>query len=327
MGINYLELFKKHKKFIFIVLFVSVVTSALIVSFLPPFYRASAKIHLTGYNEVRAAYPLLKSRDALDRIIDRFGFFSELDDREEAREKLKRHIQTVFDSRFNVIEIYVTWSEPTKAAQIANALVEELANLIPTQWRIQLTDYKKRLEKDRAELKKLEAQGSFSGIAEHIRKIVKETVKIRANIAIDTELLTALQSNSLDQRADLELFNDIRADKNKLKNLEDELAAYIDKTDSRRYLYLDQLVDIEFNIALYERLIDKLKSQEAMALPPLKIIEAAVPPQKPDGPARTQIVLFTALFSLISAGFLSLSIESFKVYRAKSFSAGLREAQ
>lgn len=74
---------------------------------------------------------MLKSRSVLDRIIDRFKLMELYDVkyRVDARKALEGVLEVKSDKKSGIITISVEDKDPQRAADMANAFVEELKNL------------------------------------------------------------------------------------------------------------------------------------------------------------------------------------------------------
>jgi hypothetical protein len=157
---------------------------------------------------------------------------------------------------------------------------------------------------------------------ERLKELIKQIAELRADIIFGENILISQKATSTKMAlADfyLGVLKDIKRDNNKLKLLENELSNYLNKVnlpseEAEKYLYLKELTaylsglrDVEYKIVLYKNLIDKTKLEEASYNTlDLQVIEKAVPPTEPAGPARLKIIIFTAFLSLAAAIFLSL---------------------
>ena len=354
MEINYIELFRKYKKFIIPVVILATVISIVIVYRMPLFYRATTKIYVSDYENIRATYAFLKSQEMLDRIDERFNLVNEfkVKNSDRARDKFLDNIQFVFDSRFNIIEIKVKWTNEEMASEIANAFVEELQrsyfspalSQLSSQ-RIQYENHLRDAELELTNIQNNPPQGFAAN--ERLKEIIKQIAELRADIVFGENILISQKATSTEMAlADfyLGVLKDVKRDNNKLNLLENELSNYLNKAnlpqgEVEKYLYLKELTaylselkDAEFKIVLYKNLIDKTKLEETSHnILDLQVIEKAVPPTEPAGPARTKIIIFTAFISLVLVVFLSLLIEYLKSTRQKhlhlSSLPGLKEGR
>lgn len=334
MEINYIKLFRKYKKFIISVVVLATVVSAFIVYRTPSFYRATTKIYVSDYTNIRATYAFLKSQEMLDRIVERFNLINEfkVKNSDRARDKLLDNIQTIFDSRFNIIEIKVKWTNAETAAEIANAFIEELQKsyLSPalsqlSSQRIQYENHLRNAEMELADIQNNPPQGFVAD--QRLKKLIKQIAEVRADITFRENILISQKATSTKMAlADfyLEVLKDVKSDNDKLNLLENELSNYLNKADLpqgevEKYLYLKELTaylskfkDAEFNVVLYRNLVDKAKVEEAAHnILDLQIIEKATPPAESAGPARLKIIILTAFLSFIATIFLSLLFSSF----------------
>jgi capsular polysaccharide biosynthesis protein len=154
---EFLSVFSKHNRMIVIATGTTVIASVIISLLLPPIYRAETKILPPQQRDSGLAYQLmgqggglsalafgslgmkkpgdlyvgmLKSRTVFDAIIDRFGLIKAYDVkyREEARNRLGSAL-TARSGKDSIITVHVEDRDPRRAADMANAFVEELKTL------------------------------------------------------------------------------------------------------------------------------------------------------------------------------------------------------
>ncbi len=155
-GIDFLEclLVLLRRKVFIISCTVGITVLTTIVSLLAPIsYRAESKIlppspflgQLTGLGMIGASLGwgaitntpgdlyvgLLKSRPVLDAVVDRFSLMERYRTtlRELARSRLERQLTAVEDKKTGIVTITVEERDPKRAAEMANAFVEELKAL------------------------------------------------------------------------------------------------------------------------------------------------------------------------------------------------------
>jgi len=131
--INLLDLLlvlAKHKKMIIGTCLVTFVLTLGVTLLLPNIYSATAQI-LPPKNESSFYVSMLKSRTVADAIIEKFGLSEVYRKKSQSQtyESLDSHVSFSAGKNDGIIQIKVEDKDPKRAAEMANAFVEELKKL------------------------------------------------------------------------------------------------------------------------------------------------------------------------------------------------------
>jgi uncharacterized protein involved in exopolysaccharide biosynthesis len=346
---EYLIVIARKKKLIAGITFgISVV--ALIVSLiLPPIYRAEIKIlppqpsstsmasqllsqlgggmatlatSAIGIKNPNDMYiGMLKSRTVYDRIVDGFGLMKVYDVqyREDARKKLDKSVGAK-GGKDGIITVTVEDKDPKRAAEMANALVEELKQLSKglavteaAQRRLffeeQLTDVKMSLIKAEEGIKGFQEKTGVLKIDDQARAVIAGIASLRAQIAAKEVQQKVIRTYATAQNPDLQrIEEEARGLQAELQKLETKGGIGHDPLMSTGRMpsvgtdYMRKLRDVKYNETLYELLAkqyEMAKLDEARDAVVFQVIDKAVAPEKRVKPKRTIIV-----FLAILGGFL-----------------------
>jgi tyrosine-protein kinase Etk/Wzc len=276
---------------------------------------------------------MLTSRTVLDRILDRFDLMQLYDEefREDARKKLLKNVDASSDRRSGIISVAVEDRDPTRAAEMANAFVEELrvllSGLAVTEAAQRRLFFEEQLKGARDELGKaeddirgfMEKTGALQ-IDSQARAVIEGIANLRAQIAAREVQLKVLQSFATSRNPDLQRVQE------EIRGLKEELA----KLEGREGKGFDPLmptgrmpaVGTEYfrkfrEVKYYETLFEVLAKQyelaridEARDSALIQVIDAAVPPERKARPKRTVIVLLSTAAALVLSIILVFMLES-----------------
>jgi len=368
--INLLDLFLvlvKRKNLILKITFFAAFITAIISLILPPVYRAETKIlpptpntSITAqiisqlgaqFGLPESALPvksstdlyveLFKSRPVLDAIIDRFNLMKlyETKTREDARRVLLKKVLNVSaDKKSGIITVAVEDKDPKRAADMANAFVEEFKNLTKnlalteaSQRRLffeeQLKDTKEKLILAEEELKSFQEKTGAIKVDEQVKAVLSNIAQLKAQIAAKEAQIKVMRTYANSQNPEL-----IKAEE-ELRALRAQLAALEAKSPLKNSdpliptgtfpkvstEYLRKLRDLKYYETLYEILVknyELAKIDEAKDSVLVQVIEKAIPPERKAKPKRTLMVLVATL----SAFFLSIFLAFFQEYLEKASS-------
>lgn len=336
---------------------------ALIISLLvPPMYTASTTIlppqqsqsalssmlgqlgAIAGLNESDLGFKnpadlfivMLRSRTIGDRLVDRFDLRQvyRVKRYQDARKQLDA-LSDIVAEQAGLISIKVTDRDPKRAADLANAYVEELhamnSNLAFSEASQRRLFYQQKLDAERdglaqAELALKQVQeksGLFQPDAQG-RAIIDAVEGTRAQVAIKEVQLQAMRTyatpNNPDlKRAEQEL-SGLRAELAKLERNPEELGNGNPEIPTRRLpevqlLYVRRARDLKYHEALYEFLSKQLEAaqiDEAKEAIVMQVVDKAVVPDRKSSPRRTLIVLVTALVAFVFSCLWVLLTEAVK---------------
>lgn len=353
--LDYLIVLLKRKKLIIGITLCAAIMTAIISFIMPTIYRAETKIlppqqsssgitmealsqfgSVAGLAGIGIKNPadmyigMLKSRTVADRIIDRFELMKlyNAEYREDARKQLIEDVLAAeSDKNTGIISIGVEDKDPKRAAEMANAFVEELRNLTKglavteaAQRRLffeeQLKDAKESLIKAEESMKGFQEKTGVLQVDTQAKAVIEGIANLSAQIASKEVQLRVMRTYATAQNPDLQRAED------ELKGLKAELGKLEAKgsgghdpiipTGRMPELgteYVRKLRDLKFYETLYELLIkqyEAAKLDEAKEAAVIQIIDKAIPPEKNAKPKRILMVLiatFTGFFLSIFVAF------------------------
>jgi uncharacterized protein involved in exopolysaccharide biosynthesis len=283
---------------------------------------------------------ILRSRTVQDRIVSRFDLRKVYGDRYwvDARKHLSTRTEIAEDRKSEVITIKVTDRDPGRAAQIAQAYVDELDHLVAevstSSARRERVFIEDRLTSVKRELDR--ASQEFSRFASE-----NATIDISAQGKAMVEAAGRLQGELIASRSELEGLEQVYTSSNvrvrSLRARVDELSKQLDKLGgdsstaptlagappnatggegsasafpSIRQLPLlgvrwaDLYRQTKIEETVYELLTQQYelaKIEEAKEIPTVKILDAADIPERKSSPHRLSIIAMGTLFSFVAA--------------------------
>ncbi len=361
--IDLLDLFLvlvKRKKLILGLTTTVVILTIIISLILPPIYRAETKVLIIAsespsssliglFSDITAltgssAFPtkadlyaeLFKSNTVLDRIIQRFNL-KKLYDKEtltDTRKILLSKLDVKVDKKTGIITLSFEDKDPKRAAEIANAFVEELKNLnknlalsIASKKRLffeeQLNDAKQALTKAEEELKRFQQKTGVINLEEQAKAVIGSIAALKAQIAAKEAELRVLRTYATPQNPEVQKLEEaIRALRAQLASLEKnsgqsfDALVPVEKASDIGTEYLRKLRDFKYYEALYQTLLksyEMAKMEEEKDVVLVQVIDPATPPEKKAKPKRKLMVVvaFTSsLFLSIFLAFIAEYIES-----------------
>jgi uncharacterized protein involved in exopolysaccharide biosynthesis len=362
--LDYLIVILKRKKLVISITLGAAIITAIIVFIMTPIYMAETKIlppqtatsstALAMLSQVPGAQgiteslglktpsglyvDMVKSRTVADRIIDRFNLMElyKAEYREDARKQLLEDVlKAEPDKDTDIITIDVEDKDPKRAADMANAFVEELKNLTKglavteaSQRRLffeeQLKDTKMALVKAEEEMQGFQEKTGALQVDAQTKAIIEGIAMLRAQIAAKEVQLKVMKTyataqNPDFQRAEDEL-NGLKAELGKLEAKGGSGHDPLIPTGSMPEVgteYARKLRDLKFYEDLYELLtkqFEAAKLDEANEAAVIQIIDKAVPPEKKAKPKRALMVLIATFTGL----FLSIFIAFFAEYKERA---------
>jgi len=355
----------KRKRFIIRFTLIVAVITAVISLILPSIYRAETKMlppqssstgmaaqilsqlggaagALGGIAPVKTSgalfIELLKSNSVLDRIIDRFDLIKlyKTKTRERARNLLLGALKAEEDKKSGLISVKFEDKDPKRAAQIANAFVEELKNVNKglavseaSQRRLffeeQLQDVKVSLAKAEEDMKTFQEKTGVLQAEAQAKAVIENIALLRAQIAAKEVELRVLKTYTTQNNPDLYKAEEgLKAMRAELAKLETKGGGGhnplmpIGRMPSVGTEYLRKLRELKFNETLYELLLKQYelaKLDESRDATVIQVVDKAEPPEKRYKPKRRQMVMIAtvcAFFVSIFAAFLMEFMEKTK---------------
>lgn len=276
---------------------------------------------------------LLKSRTVLDRMIDRFDLMKlyRTSYRQNARDKLLNNVLSVRDDRKSgIITINVEEKDPKRAADMANAFVDELQKLNSglaitqaSQRRLyfeeQLKSAKTSLAQAEENMKAFQEKTGAFHIESQAKAVLEGIGMIRAQIAAKEVELKVMKTYSTPQNPDFqrveETLRGLRAELAKMEGRGGRGHDPLMPTGRMAQIgtdYAKQLRDLKFNEVLYGLLLQQheaAKLDEAKDATTIQVIDKAVPPEKKVKPKRTVMVMLAAFIGFLLSAFASFLME------------------
>ncbi len=281
---------------------------------------------------------IAKSRTVLDRIVDRFDLMKlyEARYRQDARRNLLGAVKARDDRKSGIIFLTVEDTDPKRAADIANAFVEELKSLAgglaiseAGQRRMffeeQIRHAKESLTRSEEEIKGFQQRTGLFQVDAQARAIIEGIARLRAIIAAKEVEAKVLRSFATSRNPDLNrVEEEIRALRSELQKTETTKGAGFDPIMSSGRVpemgteYLRKVRQLKYNETLFELLskqYELAKLDEARDAVVIQVIDRAVPPERKSGPQRALIVILSAFIALfLSTGVLAV-VEVLKTRR------------
>jgi uncharacterized protein involved in exopolysaccharide biosynthesis len=267
---------------------------------------------------------MMRSRTVLDRIVDRFDLLRLYGKRyrQDARQRLLESVTAREDRKSGIIVLTVEERDPKRAADMANAFVEELKSLAgglviseAGQRRVffedQLSHTKESLSSAEEEIKGFQQRTGMFQVDAQARAIIEGIARLRAGIAAKEVEAKVLRSFATAQNPDLQrVEEEIRALRAELEKVETTKGHGFDPLMSSGRVpemgteYLRKLRQLKYNETLYELLAKQYelaKLEEARNAVVIQVIDRAVPPERKSRPQRALIVSLAAVTGFILA--------------------------
>jgi uncharacterized protein involved in exopolysaccharide biosynthesis len=275
---------------------------------------------------------MAKSRTVLDRMVNRFDLMKLYKGkyREDARKNLVGFLKVQEDRKSGIISLTVEDRDPKRAAEMANAFVEELKSLAgglaiseAGQRRMffedQLGQTKVSLARAEEEVKAFQQRTGMFQVDAQARAIIEGIARLRAGIAVKEVEAKVLRSFATAQNPDLQrVEEEIRALRAELEKVETSKGHGFDplmpsgRVPEMGTEYLRKLRQLKYNETLFELLskqYELAKLDEARDAVVIQVIDRAVPPERKSGPHRALIVLLGTVIMLILSVFIVLLLE------------------
>ena len=285
-----------------------------------------------GKSQGQLFVAMTKSRTVLDRMVDRFDLMKLYKGkyREDARKNLVGVLKVMEDRKSGIISLSVEDRDPKRAADMANAFVEELKSLQgglaiseAGQRRMffedQLRQTKDSLARAEEEVKGFQQRTGAFQVDAQAKAIIEGIANLRARIAVKEVEAKVLRSFATAQNPDLQRTEEeVRALRIELEKVEAGKGRGFDPLMSSERVpaigmeYLRKLRQLKYNETLYELLVKQFelaKLDEARDAVVIQVIDRAVPPERKSRPHRAQIVLLATVTMLFLSVFIVLLLE------------------
>src|SRR6266852_3560544 len=338
----------KHKRIVLGVPFVAAIAAAIISLLLPNIYTGTTKI-LPPQQSASAASALLnqlggafggllgaaggtalgvrnpndlyvgmlKSRTIADNVISRFelGKVYDEDRLSDVRKRLEKET-TISASRDGIITVEVDDQDPKRAADLANAYVDELKKLTKvlavteaSQRRLffeqQLVQAKDNLTAAEIAARQGLQKGGLTQADAQGRSIIEVTARLRAQISVKEVQLGAMRAFATEGNPELQRTQqELEALRRELGRIEGSSQSPAGKADSVGNTGLDNLGRLlnvkyyEFRYELPAKQYELAKIDEAKDVVVIQVMDQAIEPDRRSKPRRSLIVLLSTLLAL-----------------------------
>lgn len=297
-------------------------------------------VSLKGSNDLYVA--MLKSRTVADNMIQRFGLRElwEIDAKHPSDAyKALEAITKITSEKDGTITIDVDDKDPKRAADLANAYVDELLKLTQvlavteaSQRRLfferQFAQAKDNLAKAEAAARQALEQGGLVKVDEQGRAIVENTARLRAQITVKDVQIGAMRAFATDRNPDLQLAQrELESLKRELAKLEGATGTKAaasgpsgEGTDGLRLLRDVKYHEVVFDLLARQYELAKIDEAKDSAI--VQVMDKAVAPDRKSKPKRSRIVLLWTLAAGFFAVLLAFVIEAIARVRANPEQSG-----
>jgi uncharacterized protein involved in exopolysaccharide biosynthesis len=301
---------------------------------------AGSSLGLKNPNDLQVA--MLKSRTVEDAMIDRFNLMTLYRERRrsDGRKAFEKYVDIENGIKDGLIRIAVTDEDPARAAEMANAYVEEYKKLSATiavteasQRRLffeqQLAQAKENLANAEEALKQTEQNSGLIQLDGQARAVIESVAQLRGQVAAKEVQIRAMRQFAAEENPDLQLAGQ------ELAGLQSQVARMGSRSGSSSgdFLmpkgsvpeagrdYVRKLRDVKYNEAVFELLAKQLeiaKIDEARQGSVLQVVDKAIAPDKKSSPMRLLIVACCAGAGFVLAMFWVLFSEALHLARKDS---------
>jgi tyrosine-protein kinase Etk/Wzc len=264
---------------------------------------------------------MLKSRTVADDLIQRFDLNAMYGQKLQSTTRLVLESMTkITAGKDGIITIEVDDKDPKRAAELANAYVEELFKLTKvlavteaSQRRLfferQFVEARDNLAKAEAAARQAIEKGGLVQVEGQGRAIVETTARLRGQITVKEVQIGAMRAFAAEQNPELRLAQqELEAMRRELARIEGtsgSKSADSRESDGGGIDSLRLLRNVKYHETIYELLAKQFeiaKIDEAKDSAVVQVMDKAIEPDGKSKPKRTLIVLLTALV----AGFVAV---------------------
>ena len=302
-----------------------------------PLASLAGSLALKNPNDLQVA--MLKSRTVEDAMIDRFNLMALYREKQksDARKAFEKVVDIEDGIKDGLIRISVTDKDPRRAAEMANAYVEEYKKFSATiavteasQRRLffeqQLVQAKEDLANAEEALKQTQQKTGLIQLDGQARAVIESVAQLRGQVAAKEVQIRAMHQFASEQNPDLQLAEQ------ELAGLQSEVARMgaASGRSSGDFLmpkgsvpaagldYVRKLRDVKYNETIFELLAKQFeiaKIDEARQGSVVQLVDKAIPPDKKSSPKRLLIVACSAIAGFVLAIFWVLFSEALRLAR------------
>jgi tyrosine-protein kinase Etk/Wzc len=274
---------------------------------------------------------MLKSRSVADNLIERFDLNRLYDRRypSDTRKQLAERT-TIVAGKDGIITIDVEDGDPKRAADLANAYVDELFKLTKvlavteaSQRRLfferQLEQAKENLA--RAELSTRQAlnKGGLVQVEGQGRVMAETSARLRAELTVKEIQIGAMRAFASERNPELlrtqQQVDVIKRELARIEGTGSEQPSALAPEPGKGIDNLRLLRELKYHETTFELLAKQYelaKIDEAKDSAVIQVMDKAVEPDRKSRPHRTMIVVLTAIASLLAALFCALLLEAYE---------------
>lgn len=290
---------------------------------------------------------LLQSQGILYPIIDQFDLkklYKVTTHEEASRIILEDTLKVEVDSKSGIITVSVEDKDPERAANMANAFIEELRKLLD---RIAVTDSGKRriffedqlkkahekLTRSEDEIKKFQENTGAISIENQTSAVIQGIAGLMAQIAAREVQIKVMKGYATENNPDLiKAQQELNALKEQLKDLQEKQESQSQSVfiptgqiPALGTEYLRKMREFKYNEALFELLAkqyEAAKLDEAKEAAVIQVIYEATPPEKNAKPKKTLIVILATVAASIVFVMIAFLMELIQISSQKPDNQG-----
>lgn len=280
---------------------------------------AGASVGLKNPNDMYVA--MFKSRTVEDAMIQRFGLMSEYHQKymSTAQKAFEKHATVESGTKDNLIHITVEDKNPNRAAEMANAYVDEYRRLSQhlaigeaAQRRLffeqQLQQAKDNLANSEEALKETQQKTGMIQLDSQARALIESAAMLRAQISAKEVQLQAMRTYATGQNSDVvqtqQELDSLRVQLGKLAGNGDDTAGLIvpkGQVPQAGIEYIRKLRDVKYYETIFEilaRQFELAKLDEAKEGALIQVVDPAIVPDYKSSPKRALITILATMAGL-----------------------------
>ncbi len=262
---------------------------------------------------------MLKSRTVADNLIQRFGLMQVYEAKypSQARQGLAG-VTKITAGVDGIITIQVDDRDPKRAAELANAYVDELFKLTKvlavTEASQRRLFFERQFEQARDNLTKAEAdarqamdRGGLVQVEGQGRAIIENTARLRGQITVKEVQIGAMRTFATDNNPDLKFaqqeLESLKRELARIEGTSGSKAGNGQENDNSGIDSVSLLRNVKYQETVYELLAKQFelaKIDEAKDSAVVQVMDKAIEPDRKTKPWRTLIVLLSALAALFA---------------------------
>ncbi len=270
---------------------------------------------------------MLTSRTVEDAMIQRFGLMSEykLKKMSEVRKEFERRTTAVAGTKDGMIRLTIEDGDPKRAAEMANAYVEEFRKLSATLaiseaarrrlfFERELQQAKDALTVSEQAMQKTQQATGVLQIDSQARSLIESAAVLRAQVVAKEVQVQSMKSFAADDNPALILAKQqlaaLQSQLDRIAGSQQDTGSDIELSKGRvtqaGLEYLRRYRDLKYSETVFELLAKELeiaKLDEAREGEIVQVVDAAVPPDTKSSPHRTLIVLGVTILAFFVSVF------------------------